>query len=454
MTAVDGEHGGGRYRARVLGLAAIAAFAAVAVARWRGSTLAATWFYDVAWWSYIVFADAIVYARTGSSLLISRTRAFALLALWSAAFWLAFEVANLRLENWYYVGLPRSPAERAVGFLVSFATVLPGILETQALLAAFGAFERTRCAPFALTRRSRAISIALGVACAVLPLAFPRYAFALIWGVVPLVAERWLAARGARGLLSELARGRPAIVLQLLAAGLACGVLWEAWNACASARWIYSVPFFEDTKLFEMPLAGFLGFPPFALECYSFARVLAALRLVPEWEAGDHERAPIRVAPVRVAPVRAALGAVAALAFCIPAIAGVERLTVRSTLPMVDEIDGVSPAFADACRRDGIRTTGELLSEVRGRELDALSAEFGAEPVSRWLESARLMEVRGLGARGARWLASAGILTVGELARSEPDALQARLASTASGPAPSPSPAEVRTWVRGARSES
>jgi hypothetical protein len=449
VTTVGAESSAHHRRARAFGLAAVVAFAALAVARMRGSLLAATWFYDVAWWSYIVLADAIVHARTGRSLLLSSPRSFALLALWSAAFWLAFEVANLRLENWYYVALPPREVERAAGFFVSFATVLPGILETQALLAAFGAFERTRCAPLVLTSRVRATSVALGVACAVLPLCFPRHAYPLIWGVVPLVAEPWLAARGARGLWTQLADGRPATILRLLVGGLICGGLWEAWNACASARWIYSVPFFEETKLFEMPILGFLGFPPFALECYSFARVLVALRLVPEWEDASTAR-DVRAA----APMRATLGALAALAFCAPAIAGVERLTVRSTLPMVDEIAGVTPAFADACRRARIRTAGELVAASRDRRLDALASGFDPAQLAGWLEQARLMEVRGLGARGARWLASAGITSAAELARTDPDGLIARLATRGSGPSPPPSASEVRTWVRGARIES
>jgi hypothetical protein len=40
------------------------------------------------------------------------------------------------------------------------------------------------------------------------------------------------------------------------------------------------VPVFPDVKLFEMPLAGYLGFPPFALEIFSmyhFVRPLAGL---------------------------------------------------------------------------------------------------------------------------------------------------------------------------------
>jgi hypothetical protein len=29
------------------------------------------------------------------------------------------------------------------------------------------------------------------------------------------------------------------------------------------------VPYLGDVKLFEMPVLGYLGFPPFALECYA-----------------------------------------------------------------------------------------------------------------------------------------------------------------------------------------
>jgi len=29
------------------------------------------------------------------------------------------------------------------------------------------------------------------------------------------------------------------------------------------------VPYLGDVKVFEMPVLGYLGFPPFALECYA-----------------------------------------------------------------------------------------------------------------------------------------------------------------------------------------
>jgi len=122
------------------------------------------------------------------------------------------------------------------------------------------------------------------------------------------MTESWLVARGSSGLLAELARGRIGTIWRWLAAGLVCGLLWETWNSFAVARWIYTVPFFEDTKLFEMPLFGFLGFPPFALECYSFARVLVELELVPDWELSiaDAGATPRR-------PTRALVGAIIAI---------------------------------------------------------------------------------------------------------------------------------------------
>ena len=48
-----------------------------------------------------------------------------------------------------------------------------------------------------------------------------------------------------------------------------CGVLWEFWNYWAATKWTYTVPYLGDLKIFEMPVLGYLGFPPFALECYA-----------------------------------------------------------------------------------------------------------------------------------------------------------------------------------------
>ena len=77
------------------------------------------------------------------------------------------------------------------------------------------------------------------------------------------------ARLGGRSLVCDFGFGRCRRGVNLVVAGLICGVLWEFWNYWAAAKWIYTVPIMSDFKLFEMPLPGYLGFPAFALECFT-----------------------------------------------------------------------------------------------------------------------------------------------------------------------------------------
>jgi hypothetical protein len=54
----------------------------------------------------------------------------------------------------------------------------------------------------------------------------------------------------------------------LLISGWICGWLWEFWNYWAAAKWHYIFPLARRWKIFEMPAPGYLGFMPFALECF------------------------------------------------------------------------------------------------------------------------------------------------------------------------------------------
>ena len=58
-----------------------------------------------------------------------------------------------------------------------------------------------------------------------------------------------------------------------------CGVLWEFWNYWAETKWLYTVPLPEwlRIQLFEMPVIGFLGFPPFAVEYFVLTELVSAL---------------------------------------------------------------------------------------------------------------------------------------------------------------------------------
>jgi hypothetical protein len=74
----------------------------------------------------------------------------------------------------------------------------------------------------------------------------------------------------------------------LLAGGMAGG-FWAFFNFWVRAKWIYTVPLFDEWKLFEMPLLGFLGFPAFALEFACVYRLLVWYRLAPAFGAFTQE---------------------------------------------------------------------------------------------------------------------------------------------------------------------
>ncbi|HET6360654.1 MAG TPA: hypothetical protein VFH11_01195, partial [Gemmatimonadota bacterium] len=202
-------------------------------------------------------------------------------------FWLFFELLNMRLENWYYVFLPRDGAARWVGIALSFATVVPAVLLTERLLDSLGIAGELRARRLPRTR-GRPL-FALGVLMLALALAWPRALFPLVWGGVFLVADPWVLSRAPeRSLLGDLERGRPGRILRLLAAGLLVGLLWEAFNIGARGKWIYTVPGFEDFKLFEMPVLGFLGFPFFALEAFAVWQALVVAGVAVPAEERPH----------------------------------------------------------------------------------------------------------------------------------------------------------------------
>lgn len=75
----------------------------------------------------------------------------------------------------------------------------------------------------------------------------------------------WL---GKQSLFQDLEKGDPRVLYSLLLSGILCGLLWEFWNYWAGARWYYTIPILGEVKIFAMPVLGYLGFPPFAVECY------------------------------------------------------------------------------------------------------------------------------------------------------------------------------------------
>lgn len=433
-------------RARVLALVSTAMLAVGQVGLWLSIEPLATWSYDLSWWSAILLVDAITCLRTGSSMALARPGAFLGLAFWSGAFWLLFECANFRLQNWYYVGIPRDLATRTLGVYASFATVLPGVLAVHALLGSCASSDRPPRGPVAPGPGVRALLAACGAASLALPLLFPGVAYPLIWGAPFLLLEPWLSTRDERSLLARWCWGDRGPVGRLLLAGFSCGAIWETWNWRSPAKWIYTVPLLEEGKLFEMPYLGFVGFVPFALGCHSVARALVVLGWIPEWEGTPSAAHAVRLR-------RALAAALAALVFSAIAIAGLNRFTVRATRPWVSDIPGIPAEVARRLASAGIRYPEDLVLAVEAGNPSVDLGGASADERRTWLGAARLMSVRGLGLRGLTWLANAGVFSVGELAASDPADLERRMVASGREVPPPPTPAEIRVWVRGARED-
>ncbi|MDX1623873.1 MAG: DUF4332 domain-containing protein [Gemmatimonadota bacterium] len=393
----------------------------------------ATGYYSFAWYSTLLIVDAAVALRDGRFFFLGRPAFAATLLAWSVPFWLLFELFNFRIDNWYYVFVPADLELRWAGTALAFATVLPAILGFERLLDAWRVAREARIAPL---RVSPALLVGLQLAGALMLLgavAWPRGLFPLVWGGVALVVDPWVYRREPdRSLIGDLEAGRPGRAIRLLAGGLVIGGLWELFNIEARAKWIYTVPGFEEAKVFEMPVLGFLGFPPFALEGFAVWQALVVAG------AAVPREGRTRPAP---AGARAAVAA-AALVLSLAVLAGIDRDTVSSTLPSLAGLPSVPEA---ALQRVGIEDPFELART----DPDELAAAARVEPeVARgWIATARLATLRGIGADHARALRRVGIPTVEVLARADPAELAADLAARGH-PVP---PARVRVWVRAAR---
>jgi hypothetical protein len=259
-----------------------------------------SWFYCFAWWAYILICDSIIYGIQGNSLLMNRRREFFLLMLWSLALWLFFEMVNLALKNWYYINVPRNTVLRWIGYSVAYSTVIPGIFETTELLGSLGLYRGLSVTTIPETRNWYIPFWIVGGIFLILPITIPRYSFPLIWGSLIFLLEPINHRFHGKSLMRDWERGDPRKFLLLLTAGLVCGLLWEFWNFWAQSKWVYTVPFFNEIKGFEMPLLGFLGFPPFAVECYVTYNFIS---IFPPKEDEAHSHWPHRYGTLPLLPV-------------------------------------------------------------------------------------------------------------------------------------------------------
>ena len=237
-------------------------------------------FYSLAWWTYIFFLAGINHLRARNSLFLDHPREAIWIFLYSTPVWLLFELYNLRINNWAYLGVPVEMYWRWPGYIVAYGTVLPGIFETEAFLRNLGVFRRLRGPRLRVNRALLVRFTFLGMLMMVVPLVRPELFFPLVWLGLIFLLDPVVYRRGdpEASLLGKAEQGDYALLVRLLVTGLVCGVLWELWNHWAGAKWVYTLPYFRFWQIFEMPALGYLGFPPFALQCYLLYQVFLIFR--------------------------------------------------------------------------------------------------------------------------------------------------------------------------------
>jgi len=412
-----------------------------------------SWFYCFAWWAYILISDSLIYKMKGNSLLMSRTKEFLLLMPWSVAVWLFFELINLSMKNWYYINVPRNDLLRWIGYTVAYATVLPGIFETTELLESMGLYRGLSVPAIPESRTWYTPFWIVGGVFLILPITLPQYGFPLIWGSLIFLLEPINHRFGGKSLMRDWQRGDPTKFLLLLTAGLACGILWEFWNFWARSKWIYTVPFFDELKGFEMPPLGFLGFPPFAVECYVICNFISLFRQKRGWERDQYGLNPGK----RTKPVAIVLSVVGLLIFYPLVFHSIDTKTINSYIARVADVDLIEPRYREKLAEMDLYTVDDLFQRIKKREgRKELGEKLGISDnqISEWIRWSQLIRLKGLGIENFLLLKEIGVNDLQTLARQEPSNLYEKLLRAnrhhriTSQPIDLP---KVKVWIRAAK---
>jgi hypothetical protein len=248
-------------------------------------------------------------------------------------------------------------------------------------------------------------------------------------------------------------RGDPSKFLLLLTAGLACGLFWEFWNFWARSKWVYTVPFFDELKGFEMPFLGFLGFPPFAVECYVIYNFISLFRHKRGWERDQYGlNLGQRTRPMAIA------ASIVGLAIFYPFVFhSIDTKTINSYIARVSDLNLIESEYQEKLEEMDLHTINDLFQRIKepeGRKELGEKLGISDDLISDWAEWCRLILLKGLGIKNFLLLKKVGVDDVQTLARQEPSSLYEKLVRANEADPITSQPidmAKVKVWIRTAR---
>ena len=223
------------------------------------------------WLGYILVVDALVQRRMGNSLWTRSRKNCLLLFLVSAPVWWLFELINLRTANWEYVGGELfSTLQFALLCTISFSVVVPAVFETAELIRSFRWMDPFARGPRATAARAMFAGLfVIGLAMLAAVLVYPKIFYPFTWIALVLIFEPINYWTSRPHFLEQLRNGDWRTVISLSFGALVCGFFWEMWNYYSFPKWTYHIPGLGFWRIFEMPLLGYGGYIPFALEVYA-----------------------------------------------------------------------------------------------------------------------------------------------------------------------------------------
>ncbi len=250
-------------------------------------------------WGFTLLLDGIVYKRRGGvSIIASSPREILGIGAASILGWMIFEYLNFFVDdNWYYPFGNLVPQNEFLLYaIVGSSGLMPMAFEWYSLLRTFKGmrhrFDRGWKIVLPEWLKTGALILALGgmVASGL----FPNGFFFSLW-ISPLVIiavvldklDIWTPFR-------SIGTGNWTPLLLFAITYFFQGITMEGWNylsgahaggevvlTYAPAYWVYSIPYIEGPRIFEMPLVGYLGYIPFSLYCWVWWILFAYLLDIP-----------------------------------------------------------------------------------------------------------------------------------------------------------------------------
>lgn len=259
-----------------VGLALIAVFWPL---NWLLPGTRTAWAFFPLWLGYCLLIDAVALRLNGTSLLTRSWRGYIGLFLVSAPAWWLFEALNTRIQNWQYLGAEGyGPLSYFLLATLNFSVVVPAIFGAAEIFAGRAWLRKLKPGlVIGPDLRTVLVFFMLGWVMLGAMLAWPKYFFPFAWLSVFFILEPINIWLGYPSLTRWTRSGDWRPVISLFAGALLTGFFWELWNYYSFPKWVYHVPGVGVLKIFEMPLLGYGGYLPFALELFALYHLVMGL---------------------------------------------------------------------------------------------------------------------------------------------------------------------------------